>query len=402
MEKKTNPLGILSALGTFGLIAYIAHLTGVFPTIKSEALLFLSGHASQITKSNPSLLLMLPIILGVIAIKLPASMGASILQGIILGKSGKHAISESFSEMEEGNHLFQFFLLVIGEELFARWLFLDLLPNTFTKELSGPIAFYLLFFVGNGLWAYIHLSNFENKKDRKLLRVLPQFIGGIFFTYIFIKFGLLATILTHFASNAVLFAFSKTQRITPTYLFSLSYALISALVSYQMMEKPLTDIFIWFADKPLFEIPGWNFWDYLKVSVFISSCSWAVFSLLLYDQDTSLKTENEGASLKAFLIGSVVMVGLFYLTYWALGFVIEQTQQRVIIVALLLSFLIRTSSPSELARAFWMSLPSTYLSICIMQALGFWPAVGWVIASAVVRLPYSLFAPPLEKTSSYV
>jgi hypothetical protein len=54
------------------------------------------------------------------------------------------------------------------EELLTRWLFLGAIPYVF--GLHGPISFYVLFLVGNILWALIHLLNYRDREDRNPLR----------------------------------------------------------------------------------------------------------------------------------------------------------------------------------------------------------------------------------------
>ena len=207
MNESKKLLGSFSALGTFGLLALIAWKAEVFGMVVRELAVFMSGGFREVTSNHTTFLMMFPVILAVIVLELPCTIGAAVLQAKILGKSGKHAFSDLFKETREGNHFFTFFVIVLLEELFARWFFLGLLTKI--PFLSGTVAFYALFLIGNGIWALIHLSNFKEEKDRKILRVLPQFVAGAFFTYVFVKYGLLAAILAHFASNAVVFAVHK-------------------------------------------------------------------------------------------------------------------------------------------------------------------------------------------------
>ncbi|MCH7759128.1 CPBP family intramembrane metalloprotease, partial [Patescibacteria group bacterium] len=88
------------------------------------------------------------------------------------------------------------------EELLFRWLPLGLIAKiTF---FSSIFWFYILFLAGNLIWSLMHLGNF-NKKDRQLIRVFPIFILGIFLTYIFVKYGLLASAVTHITYNIIIF-----------------------------------------------------------------------------------------------------------------------------------------------------------------------------------------------------
>lgn len=327
---------------------------------------------------------MFPVIFAVVVLDLLGTVGAAVLSQMLLGKHGQHAISRFFEEMHEGHYFFFFFVFVLIEELFARWFFLGLLTKI--PFLSGTVAFYALFLIGNSIFALIHLKNFREEKDRKVLRVLPQFISGIFCTYVFVKYGLLAAILTHFASNAVLFGAHKIQRINAIDGLIVGYGVLCAAISYALIEKPLTDILPWFADNPVFHLEGWEFWDYVKVSVFLSSCFVVVSGLLLYDRDEAGKSGKD-IGLIGYLIGIPLFILLVYGVYAFLGLFITNVPYRVFVLAILFVFLRTDASGSAIARTFWVSLPSIYLTVCILQALDFWSAIGWAAVQTVISAP---------------
>ena len=374
MDDRKSLLGALSALATFGLLTLIAWKTGVFGTVMSELTLFLSGGFHEIRSSNTTFLMMSPVILAVVVLELPSTIAAGALQSMVLGKmKGGHALTDLFREMGEGNHFFTFFIIVLLEELFARWLFLGLLTKI--PFLSGTIAFYALFLVGNALWALIHLSNFDEEKDRKVLRVLPQFVAGVFFTYVFVKYGLLAAILAHFASNAVLFATHKVEQFNVIDIGIIGYTLLCGIISYMFMTKPITDIMPWFADVPIFRLEGWGFWDYVTVSVFLSASFAVILDLLLYDKGEAGSGEPSPSLISAAL-WTPIAIGILYGIYALLGLVIANVPYRILVLAILLTFLKKGASGSAMAQTFWIGLPETYITICILQALGFWPALG--------------------------
>lgn len=386
MNDSNKVLGILSAFGTFALLTFIAVKSQAIGIAGSELLTFLLGGVKQIRSNDTTFLAMFPLILAVVVLELPATISAGVLQAKILGKSGKHGLSELFKKMGESNHFFTFFVIVLLEELFARWLFLGVLTKI--PFLSGTIAFYTLFLVGNGLWALVHLTNFKDSKDRKTLRVLPQFVAGAFFTYVFIKYGLLAAVLTHFASNAVLFAFHRVQRVNIVDALIVGYATLCAGISYWLMEKPVTDVIPWFANNPTFTLTGWGFWDYLKVSVFLSSCFVIIFGVLLYDRGAVHQQKSgKKIGLPVYLIGIAIVIGLLYGLYALLGLLIVSVPYRILVLAILFTFLQKGASGSAVARSFWTGLPNVYITMCILQALGFWLAVGYILAEAVIESP---------------
>jgi len=397
MRQTKKALGAISALGTFALIGLYAYRSEAFGPAVRELLLLLSGNVREIPTGDANLFAALSVIAAIIVLELPCAMAAIMLQGMILGKSGRHSVAELFQTMREGNHFFSFFAFVLIEEIFARWLFLGLLPRV--SFLSGAIAFYILFLAGNGVWALVHILNFKEEKDRNILRVLPQFISGIFFTYVFVKYGLLAVILTHFASNAILFALDKIQRVSVIDGLIVLYAALSAAGSWYLMERPVSEALAWFTDNPTFALDGWQFWDYVKLAVFISSCFVILFGCLLYDRGEARGgkphpvSDRPGFVHYAVVVPIIVVlvvpvvIGLLWGLYGLLGYVIESVPYRVLAAAILWTFLSKGASGSAVARIFWQGLPSTYITICILQALPFWSAAGYALITTLIWAP---------------
>ncbi len=387
MNENRALLGQFSAFGTLILLALVAWNAGVFGPIFSDLLLLVTGNVRAIEAGDKNFLFMIPVLLGVVVIELPCSILAGHLQNRILGsRKGEHAVDEMLKNMKDGNHFFTFFVLVLVEELVFRWLFLGLLTKI--SFFSGTIAFYGLCVVGVVIFALMHLSNYKNSEDRNILRALPHFVGGIFLAYVFVKYGLLAAILTHFASNAVAFATYKVQRANIVDGMLVGYSLLCAAASYALMDKPLSEMAVWFINTPVFQIPGWGFRDYFLVSVFLPSCLSATFGLLLYDRGNAGKDETGVlASIGYQLAAAPIIIGLLFLIYWGFGFVITNVSYRVLILAIIFCFLHRGASANAMSRTFWSSLPTRYISICIMEALGFWAAIGWFAVSTVVQTP---------------
>lgn len=384
--KKDDASSIFSALATYLLLALIAWKSAVFGTVINELHLLATGGFREISNNHTSFLMMFSTMIAIVVLELPCTMLAALIQKMVHGENGKHALTSTLAKMTEGNLFYTFFVIVLIEEVFARWLFLGLLPQI--PFLSGTLAFYALFFIGNSLWALLHLANFKEEKDRKVLRVLPQFVAGIFFTYIFIKFGLLAVILTHFASNAIIFALHKIQRTGMIDACIVGYAALIAAISYSVMDKPLTDILPWFADNPVFSLPGWTFWDYVKISLFVTSCSSLIFGLLLYDKgNAGKKGITKATDFIAIAISLPIAVIVLYILYMIMGLFIANIPYRVLALAILLCFSQKGASGSAMSRTFWCGLPDTFIAICILQALGFWSAVCWMGIEALFAIP---------------
>ncbi len=386
----------LSFVGTLILVLIVSIKTGGMDIVLSEFPIFILGGVKEIAVNNTTFLVMFTVILATVSLELLCSIGGGILGNAILGKSNSHFMEEMLGNMKEGNHFFKFFVLVVTEELFARWFFLGVLTQV--SFLSGTFAFYLLFLIGNGIWALMHLGNFKDKEDQHVLRILPQFMGGIFFTFIFVKYGLLAAILTHFASNAILFSFHKINRMTTNDIVNIVYVAFCGIISYWLMIKPLSDISQWFIDEPSFIILGWEFWDYIKALVFISSTLTVIFGLLLYDQrkpreeDSSL-TNKILLSIVGTPIAVILVCGLYYLS----GMMIESIPYRIIIIAILFVFLRRDSSGSAMSKTFWTGLPNLYIIICIVGALGFVNSIWFVLVITIIDIPSSFLTKENEQ-----
>lgn len=387
MEDKIKAGGIWSAIGTLALMVLIAAKTKIFGVVVQELLILLSGGFKEIANNHTTFLMMFPIILAVVAIELPCTIGAAATQGIILGKGGRHALSELFKNLGEGNLFFKFFISVLLEELFARWFFLGFLSQI--PFLSGTFGFILLFLAGNVIWSLGHLRNFIEEKYRHPLRVLPQFVAGIFFTYIFLKYGFLAVVITHFASNAIAFSLHKIQRTSIIDALLIVYTGLCIIVSYALMNKPLTDVLAWFVDKPTFSLPGWEFWDYIKVSIFLSSCLVLIFDILLYDKNNlkQMHEQNKKPGLIVIIITMAIILGIIYGLYASLGLFISNVPYRILVLAIIFSFIHRSPSGSAMTRTFWVSLPNIYILVCILQALNFWLAMAYLLIEGIIEWP---------------
>lgn len=377
-------LGAYSALGTFVLLAVIAWITGAFPIAVDGMMTFMTGGFRELAAHQTTFITMIVVLMAVVVLELPANMSGVYVQAKLCGQSGKHAVSELFEKMGRGNHFLLFFTLVVAEELFARWLFLGLLPKI--PFLSSTIAFYLLMLAGNALWALVHLANFTEQKDRKILRVLPQFIAGIFFAYVFVAFGLLAAVLVHFASNMILFATHKNQRTSAIDGLIVAYGAVTAAISYMLMSKPLSDIAPWFSSTPVFQLESWTFWDYTLLSVLVSGCITVLFGALCYDRGES----GEKAELRYLVLGIPVTIGIVYGIYALLGLLLSDSPYLILLTTIIVVFINQSSSGSGVAHVFWSGVPSMYITICCIQALGFWQALWWLVIISVVQLPQML------------
>lgn len=374
-----------SMLGTYILIAAIAYQYAPMMQLMKEFAVFLSGGVEQITHGNTPFLLMIPAILFVVAIELPTTVTTGLVIRLFLGDPTEHALINFLRRFQTGRHFYNFFSAVLLEELLSRWFFLGLLRKI--PWFSGPIAFYVLFLIGNGLWALIHIGNFTNERDQSILRVLPQFVSGFFLSFVFVKFGLLACVLAHFASNAIIFAIHKIDEIDIFHGLRTGLHAIYAIFAWHFMTKPLSDLLPWF-NGGVFSLPGWELADYLLISMFVSSCFALVFDLLLYDKLMPPEEEKDRMNLFQIIFFNLVFLGLLFLTFWTLGWIVKDVPFRILIISVLVMSILPSASASAAMNQFWTGIPDIYLFICIAMALGFWGTIIFLFFNQIINIPF--------------
>lgn len=209
MSKREKLGRYLLVLGAFGLLTFIALKLGGIRIVVADLGLLLSGRFREIANGSATFGTMCLIVLATIILSLPCAIGADFLSKKILGKHDQYEL-DKILDKKLSSLLIPLLVVNAVEELLSRYLFL----GVFTKIpiLSGTTAFYALFLIGNSIWALLHLTNYKEKRDRKILRVLPQFILGISITYVFVKYGFFGAVMAHFMINVLALAGHKVIR----------------------------------------------------------------------------------------------------------------------------------------------------------------------------------------------
>ncbi|MEZ0286394.1 MAG: hypothetical protein ACAH35_00985 [Candidatus Paceibacterota bacterium] len=388
-EYKVNRLGFWTLVGTWLLLVFIAQTFDLFPPMWDELSAFLNGNVSIIPTvpiAQTDILLLAGFVAALTAVKIPVGVVVGLAANTLAGKTkGEHAAEDFMGKMGEGNHFMDFFLMVLAEELFARALFLGVIPYVLHRH--DPATFYILFLVGNFWWAYIHIKNFD-EGDRQLLRIVPQFVGGIFLTYAFVKYGLLGSVIAHFAYNAVLFSLCKLQRFGEKDIMLIFWNGCVAVGSWLFISKPLTDLRSWFTSEPVFQIPGWHFPVYPLAIIFLSAVLSLVIDLLMYDRplrdDEKKIRETDPFTLFILSLGVTgVLLGLF----WLSGLVLVSVPVRIVCISILLAFANKMASTSACSRVFWECLTKSYLTLGTVLAL------GWVYGAVLSLMFFFLSFP---------
>lgn len=373
-KNESRPLTWMGAWSAIGIAILLVTLTLVGGVSYGDLLInigkFVTGDLSGVSHGNES---MISSILNIVAIVL-MTLVAAIVTGSIFSRGAKSYESEKLDALLKRG-AFVVFLVILIEELFTRGLFLAL----GTMFFKGDLGFYVLFFLGNSIWALVHLSNFSDKSERSPLRVIPQFVGGIAFTYIFARYGLGAAIMAHFLYDVILFATRKEKLPNKATWFTMRYYGVLAIILYFVCSASgisLTDVAPWINNE-LVPLDSYNFFQYAALLVLID-CIIAVIAdaLLLDSREVKPEVMKYMSSIFGLVFTGLVTVGVIFGGNWLLSLFVQDLTTRALTLTIIISLLGPTTSGSMLARATLVGLPSTYFTIVAFSVLGLWPAFG--------------------------
>jgi hypothetical protein len=364
----------ISFFGTIIALIALSLFLGVdYKKLFFEFSTFISGNPFAVQAGTDNLLEIIKTSLGVIAAHMAVVIMSMYLINHFLGAA--ESVFDDIAMAGTDSYIPKLLLLNFAEEALARWLALGIL----TKIFPGAAAFYFFLILGNSIWSYIHLKNFIHKKDRLLIRVLPQFIIGLFYSYIFVKYGLLASTLVHITCNMTLFAIAKADDVYKKDIYRALYYLayfILSLLGLKYLGISLTDIKPWFTSSAILPLSNYGFWHYLFVFLAFNSLMALITEALLYDNyvDSNIKKAN----FIALVVLAVVLVAIIYLINWVLGFFIDSHILRFAIIVII--FTLAESGSAQSAAGTWFgSLVTIYIFICIAMVAGFWVTCGILV-----------------------
>lgn len=370
-------LGAFSALGLYICLLILTIFGGMsYLDIFSEVFQLATGNVSLIGSEGETILQTIMTIIVVVVIALPIA----IISGALFNEEAKSYDMEAIDAMLDKRPIVVFSVIAL-EEIVTRGLFLGLLTKLFT----GDIGFYAMFLMGNAVWAYVHIYSFKDKGERSILRVIPQFVAGIAFTYVFVKYGLFVAIMAHYLYNTILFAMRKEKMPNQGTALTLGYYLVLFLAIWIMMamrELSTADLLTWLTEEAS-PLNGYSFLDYAIVLVGINSIAGITTTALLMDDTNGRReaidkvSEMRGLNSTIFIaVSAMLRIGLILLLNWLLGFFIEPIVTRSIVITVTLAMLAKSSSGSALTRATIVNLTSSFFTVTAFVVLGFWPAVG--------------------------
>lgn len=292
---------------------------------------------------------------------------------LIIGKAKSYKIAPVEQLLDRGP--IAIFVTVLTEELISRGLFLGLLLPLFG---SSHFAFLVLFLLGNLLFAALHFMNFADKSEWSIWRVLPQFIGGVTFTYIFMRWGLTTAVVTHFYYDVVVLSYIKEQKPDIKNLLVLAYYVVLAIITVLLMSSnglQVSDISGWITGRALTPIDGYTVASYAIVLIFIDSISAILGEALLLDYTPGTPSPKGIKVRLRFPFNGIynvfLSVAVLFLLNLILGFVMQETLTRAVFITMLLSLLSFSTSGSSLARATMINLPGLFLSVIAISTLDF-------------------------------
>ncbi|OGL63156.1 hypothetical protein A3C09_02710 [Candidatus Uhrbacteria bacterium RIFCSPHIGHO2_02_FULL_47_44] len=334
-----------------------------------------------------TLLGIIPFVFLIVAIDFPLVLACHCGTRAILGKTQSHSLRSFFESTSDGHHFRLLFGVVFVEELFFRWF---LLGQGSKLSLFSGNAFYVLLIASNLFFAYVHLANYKDLAERQWARVLPQFMSGLLLSFVFVRYGLVASVFAHFAMNSVLFSLHKIQNTSVIDFVRIVVHFVYAFAALHVMDKPISDTLVWFSAEPTFALPGWLLGDYVAFGIFFGSTLSLLADVLLYDKNLPKQFEKT-PSIPAFMIVISILVclmlGLQYGLYWLLHRFISDFVLCILTAAVFMSMLTKNASLSAAQRTFWVGIPSCFVSFCIYQALGFKLAFCYIMICVLITIP---------------
>lgn len=375
--RKQRLSAMWTMLGTWLLLTAYAVINDGYADYWRALATFLNGSASIDQLHSGDMVRMIPTVAAMVSVDILITIPVAILvQRVVATNPGDHKVSSLFHTDKPKEQYGAIMTTLTGEELFARWIFLGVIGQLpVIRDYS--VAFYALFIVGNAVWALVHLNNLKNKQElqlswyQKVVFVLPQFIGGVLITAIYLPYGLLGAFIAHVVFDMVLFAndrvdvFDLGEKLICAYHFVVGTAGLLYFVLVSQLD--IRDMKHWLDNSiTSFALPGWTFWDYTAAIVMLTSYATLVMELLLYDREGG---ETKREALKDWWHVGVFMLAAYTIVKGTQGITYLPMAGVVICLSLLGAFFVKSSSGSGVARIFWEGMLIGSVVICGLLAM---------------------------------
>ena len=370
----------------------------------ADMLDFFSGRLLEGSNAKNDLLIALPESLASLVVDIPIAFMLAFGARAIFRGNGKESSSRPSTKQKQPTDIFKkIFLVITLEEVFARWLFLGILWPWFG---GGVAAFYILFLLGNGIWALIHLRNWA-EEDPHPTWVLPQFWGGILLTILYVKHGFAVALLAHFAYDCILFCGMAKQKFDPFDLVHVGLGVIYVGLGHLCLSQNPSDALDWFRTRDTIVLEGWGLWDYIILPLILAGWAAIVFGLLGYDQSGSSRSSEENSKRKitvnhpglflliillVILLAPLVAIGANYAVFWLSTKFTASVPIAAVAAGIFWTFRKHDESLSAMCRTFWASVPLAIVVMCSLQALSLWQGYIFMWSVGILMIPIEVMA----------
>jgi hypothetical protein len=355
-EKRVS--GKWTVFTTWFLLVCFAWFSGGFSDFFYIAKNFLQGDL-QAARNHDSISNMVPTIIATVAILFVVIF--VLILAHMRGSSQK--TEENIFETISPKRQFAVIMTTLTAEELIRQIFLGWLTKV--PGLNGTIAFYTLFLISNCLWTMLHFRQVEKKS-----LLLSQFLGGVFFTIVYLPYGFFGALMAHVICDMLLFSEDRKEVFRMGRLVLVLYHLMTAGVSSYVFfvdyDRSLTDLKC-LALGQYATLTDWSFEDYRWAMMLVTSITLLLLEITLYDREMGWFERNWLTGM----LRLTLFLSLSFLIIQGLRLIpLDNMMLNVVIITILAAFWEKTASGTGVARLFWESLILTPLIMISCQALG--------------------------------
>lgn len=267
------------------------------------------------------------------------------------------------------------YLTIFLEEYFTRYLILGVLAKWLNFAFWPTM---ILMLIANTAWAALHLMNYDDPSERKPLAVLSQFVTGLLFFYIFMRYGFWITLLVHLSFDFMLFSADKVQTTIVENLANLVFwfaALGITLWVAHYFHIAIPSIAPWLNNVLI--MPG-GMWPMVIFMVIAFSVAGIAENLFGFDHvavDREILKQSIPDVVFTKFWKYIVRVLIILALSWILSHWIEAAFTKAVIISMILIYLQQPKSGSAMANLWFTDMPITFLYVFVALTFPFWPAV---------------------------
>lgn len=307
------------------------------------------------------------LLLGLFLVKVSLSLVLGVLTRALLGKdkSDSDAYLDHLLSMLSNGPAVTFAALAKEEVIFR------LLPALAGHILFGMTGQWVFLMIANISFALVHLNNYDDSKDRQYLRVLPQFIGGLFYAYIITAYGFWIAVIMHIAYDVFLFSLIKSQPVKRGFFKGL---LVDALVlacCLIFLHSDLTWVHLLVFSRE--NLPPNDLIKWSVVLIAIGKVFEILARVLLLDK---IRSDSAKDSLLSEIWMSTSTVLAIAFLSWLSGVFTADPVTRAAVVTTFVLVQLNAVTGSALVRLLLIYWPMFFLVALIVNTYGWMFAIG--------------------------